>query len=271
MVDDSQSSTSSRAARPLAGRVAVVTGSSRGIGRAIAVAMAEAGAHVAVNYAGRSEDADQTLRMVEAAGAKGIRVRADVAEERQVDHLVDETIRTFGRLDILVNNAAAFPPKVPLVDLAEAEWDRVVNVNLKGTFSCSRYAARHMIIARSGCIINISSVGADLIFPNMGVYAASKGGINALTRALAYELASYGIRVNGIAPGHVNTEANARWLAASVEREAQIRERIVLGRLGHVEEIGSAAVFLASEASGYMTGQTLVIDGGLMIWQGPPR
>ena len=158
---------------------------------------------------------------------------------------------------------------MPLFELSEADWDRVIDVNLKGTFLCSQMAAQHMIQQRSGTIVNISSAGAYEVFSNMGAYAASKAGINALTRALAVELAPYGIRVNGIAPGHIDTEVNANFLNDRPGRDEKLFRRIPLGRLGHKEEIAALAVFLASDAVGYLTGQTIPVEGGITIWQGP--
>jgi len=253
----------------LEGCVAVVTGSSRGIGKAIALAMAQAGAHVVINYLANRDLAEEVAREARAMGAQALVVGADVSQRADVERLFSQVLETFGRIDILVNNAAAFQPAVPVVDLPEEEWDRVIAVNLKGQFLCARAAARQMIQQRSGVIINISSLGAQVVMHDMAAYCASKGGVETFTRALALELAQYGIRVNGIAPGHINTEENLAWVAEVSGREERFGARIALGRLGKVEEIASTAVFLASDDSGYITGQILYAEGGIMIWQGP--
>jgi NAD(P)-dependent dehydrogenase (short-subunit alcohol dehydrogenase family) len=268
-VDNQNLATPVISSQALQGRVAVVTGSSRGIGQAIAIAMAQAGAKVVVTYVSRRQEAEEVARQIEATGAQVLVVGVDISQREQVERLFSKTLEAFGRLDVLVNNAAAFHPKVPLLELSEADWDRVMGVNLKGTFLCCQVAARHMIQQGSGTIINISSTGAYEVFSNMGAYSSSKGGVNALTRALAVELAPYGIRVNGIAPGHIDTEANIKFLAEVPGRDEKTFRRIPLARLGRTEEIATMAVFLASDGVGYMIGQTVLVEGGLTIWQGP--
>ena len=253
----------------LEGRIAIVTGSSQGIGKGIALAMAEAGAQVVVNYASNRELAEETASEARAKGVQALVVGADVSQRADVERLFTRALDTFGRIDVLVNNAAAFQPQVPLVELPEADWDRVMSVNLKGPFLCAQVAGRQMIQQQSGVIINISSLGSQVLMHNLAAYCASKGGLETLTRALALELAPYGIRVNAIAPGHIDTEENLKWVAAAPGREERFRARIALGRLGKIEEIGSAAVFLASDASGYFAGQTFYAEGGIMMWQGP--
>lgn len=253
----------------LEGRVAIVTGSSQGIGKGIALALAQAGARVVVNYVSNRELAEEAADAARLMGVQALVVGADVSQRADVERLFSRALETFGRIDILVNNAAAFQPVVPLVELSEADWDRVMSVNLKGSFLCAQVAARQMIRQQSGVIINISSLGSQVLMHNLGAYCASKGGLETLTRALALELAPHGIRVNAIAPGHIATAGNLNWVAAAPGREERFRARIALGRLGKIEEIGSTAVFLASDASGYITGQILYADGGIMMWQGP--
>ncbi|MEM7124847.1 MAG: SDR family oxidoreductase [Chloroflexota bacterium] len=257
--------------RILDGRVAIITGASRSIGKSMATAMAQAGADVVVTYLGdeEAEAAVQVASEVEAAGAKSLAIPVDISQPSQVEALITQAVDTFGQLDILVNNAATFHRKIPLVDLPVSEWKRIIDVNLTGTFLCAQRAARQMIEQRSGVIINISSSGAEEIFSNMGAYAASKGGINTLTRSLAVELAPFGIRVNGIAPGHIDTVANTEFLAEVPGRDERFYRRIPAGRLGYKEELANLAVFLASDAVGYLTGQTIPVEGGLTIWQGP--
>jgi len=253
----------------LEGRVAIVTGSSRGIGKGIALAMAQAGAQVVINYLSTRDLAEEVAREAREMGVQVLVVGADVSQRADVERLFSQALETFGRIDILVNNAAAFQPEVPTVELSEVDWDRIIAVNLKGPFLCAQAAARQMMRQRSGVIINISSLGSHVLMHNMAAYCVSKGGVETLTRALALELAQYGIRVNGIAPGHIATEDNLEWVAAAPGREGRFHARIALGRLGKIEEIASTAVFLASDDSGYITGQTLYADGGIMIWQGP--
>ena len=253
----------------LQGRVAIVTGSSRGIGRGIALAMAEAGAQVVVNYLSNRELAQETARDAREMGAQVLVVGADVSQRADVERLFTRVMERFGRIDILVNNAAVFPPEVPILEVTEADWDRAMAVNLKGPFLCAQAAARQMMRQGAGAIINISSLGSTVVMHDIAAYCATKGGLESLTRALALELAPYGIRVNAIAPGHIDTEDNLAWVAAVPGREDRFRARIALGRLGKIEEVASIAVFLASDASGYITGQVIFVEGGIMTWQGP--
>ena len=174
----------------------------------------------------------------------------------------------FGNLDILVNNAATFHNKKSLLDLDESEWDRVLNINLKGTYLCIKYAAKLMIKNKTeGRIINISSIGADKIFSKMGAYATSKGAINTLTKVLAVELSDYGINVNSISPGHINTKLNIEYLNEKPSRKKSMLSKIPISRLGEQHEIAQTVLFLIS--NNYITGQIIRVDGGLSIWQGP--
>ena len=253
----------------LEGCVAVVTGSSRGIGRGIAMAMAEAGAHVVVNYLSSSEDAERVLEKIQDLDKQALAIGADVSQRADVERMVAQVITRFGRLDVLVNNAAYYAPEVSLLEVEEPDWDRTIAVNLKGPFLCTQVAAHQMMQQGSGTVVNVSSLGSTVAMHNMAAYSASKGGLEALTRAQALELAPYGIRVNAISPGHIDTEENLAWVAAVPGREERFRSRIALGRLGKIEEVASIAVFLASEASAYLTGQVIYLEGGLMSWQGP--
>lgn len=257
--------------QPLKKYTVIVTGSSRGIGQSIALAMAQAGANVVITYLPEGEEAkkaESVAQEIETFGVRSLVIAVNIARRNQVEELFTQTMSTFGRIDVLVNNAATFHHKMPLLDLPEAEWERVLSVNLKGTFLCSQAAARQMIEQKSGRIINISSTGADEVFSNMGAYASSKGGINSLSRVLAVELAPYGISVNAIAPGHVDTTANRDFLAEEPMRAERVYGRIPMGRLGYKEEIANLAVFLASDGTGYLTSQILAVDGGITIWQG---
>jgi NAD(P)-dependent dehydrogenase (short-subunit alcohol dehydrogenase family) len=243
----------------LAGKVAVVTGASRGLGRAIAVALAGGGADVAL--AARSKvDLEETARLVQAAGRRALVVPTDVASYAEVEVVMARTIRELGRLDIVVNNSGV-AKVAPLVEMTAEDWRFMVDVNLTGVFNGCRAAAPHLIAQRSGKVVNVASVLGQVGLPGYTIYAATKGGVIALTRALGVEWARHGIQVNAIAPG---------WFATPMTDEAfanpQINERLTrdipMRRIGRPEEIGPLAVFLASSASDFMTGQTIFLDGG---------
>ncbi|PYS53041.1 MAG: short-chain dehydrogenase [Acidobacteria bacterium] len=227
----------------LTGKIAIVTGSSRGIGRAIAEGLASAGAAVTVN--GRNAESTKAVAdAIIATGGMSLAVIADVSKAADVEDLIRKTIERFGRLDILVNNAAISPTYKPAETMTEAEWDALISVNLKGVFLCCQAAGRVMIPQRSGRIINITSIGGQVA-----------------TRVLAVEWAPYGILVNAIAPGYVETDLTKGLRENPTLREALIR-KVPLGRLGKPEEIAGAAVYLASDAASYVTGQMLYVDGG---------
>jgi NAD(P)-dependent dehydrogenase (short-subunit alcohol dehydrogenase family) len=253
----------------LEGRCSIVTGASRGIGEGIALALARAGADVLVNYLSNRERAHSIVREIRNMGRRSLAVRADVSQRPDAERLIAEAVSAFGDIDILVNNAAFYAPEVPLLQVEEADWDRTIAVNLKGPFLCTQIAAPHMIEQGSGVVVNISSLGSTVTMHDMVAYSASKGGLEGLTRAQALELAPYGIRVNALSPGHIDTEENLAWVAEVPGREDRFRARIALGRLGTIEEVASVAVFLASDASAYLTGQVIYLEGGLMSWQGP--
>lgn len=244
----------------LRGKVAIVTGSSRGIGRAIAEALVGAGA--AVTVTGRNREViERVADAIAAAGGASLAVPSDVSKAADVERVIQATLERFGQLDILVNNAAISPFWKKAEDVSEAEWDEVIAVNLKGTFLCAQAAGRVMIPQKSGRIINISSVGGRVALQNLAVYCAAKGGVEQLTRVLAAEWARYSILVNAIAPGYVETD-----LTSGLRENPKLQEGIIrqtpLGRLAKVEEIAGAAIYLASDAASYVTGQTLYLDGG---------
>ena len=244
----------------LAGKVAVVTGSSRGIGRAIAEGLASAGAAVTVN--GRNPEATQTVAdAITAAGGKSLAVSSDVSKAADIDRLIHTTVTTFGRLDILVNNAGISPYYKPAETVTEAEWDEIMAVNLKGVFLCCQAAGRVLIPQKSGRIINISSIGGQVALPRLIAYCAAKGAIDQLTRVLAVEWAPHHILVNAISPGYVETDLTKEVSSNPTRRDALIRQ-VPLGRLGKPQEIVGAAIYLASDAASYVTGQMLDIDGG---------
>ena len=244
----------------LDGKVALVTGAQQGIGRAIAIAMAAAGADVAVNYLDDAAQAGEVADSVRALGRRAVLVQGDVAHLTSAASMVTQTAAQLGAIDILVNNAGVFP-RVKFLDMTEADWDFVIGVNLKGTCFCAQAAARAMIAAgRGGCILSLASQAITGNSPDGVHYAASKGGIVSLTRAMAMELAMYGIRVNAIAPGLTDT-AQPRY--GHTEEELRLRAlRIPLGRMGRPEDIANVAVFLASEDAAFMTGQTVHANGG---------
>jgi len=244
----------------LAGKVAVVTGSSRGIGRAIAEGMAGAGAAVTVN--GRNPETTQAVAgAIAAAGGKSLAVPADVGKVADIERLIKSTVATFGRLDILVNSAGISPHYKPAETMTEAEWDEVIAVNLKGVFLCCQAAGRVMIPQKSGRIINISSIGGQVALPRLIAYCAAKGGIDQLTRVLAVEWAPHHILVNAISPGYIDTDLTKGLVQNPARRDALLRQ-VPLGRLGKPDEIAGAAIYLASDAASYVTGQTLDVDGG---------
>lgn len=238
-------------------KIALVTGASQGIGLACAQRLVQDGARVML--------ADVRPEVAEAAAALGDAARffvADVSQKSDVDALFAATIAAFGRIDILVNNAGV-THAADFLDLREEDFDRVMRVNLKSMFLCSQAAARDMVArASGGCIINMSSVNAELVIPNQVPYVISKGGVNQLTRVAAISLAPHGIRVNAIGPGTILTELAKQAVLSSPEARHMILSRTPLGRCGEPEEVASIASFLASDDASYMTGQTLYADGG---------
>lgn len=241
----------------LSGRKALVTGANTGIGQAIAIALAEAGADVAV--AGRSSP-DETLRMIAAAGRTAVNITADLSSTEPLARVVSETVEGLGGIDILVNNAGIIR-RNDLADFTEEDWDAVVDTNLKSLFFLSQAAARHMIAQGRGKIVNIASLLSFQGGIRVPSYAAAKSGVAGVTRAMANELAPAGVQVNAIAPGYIATN-NTAALQADETRNRQILERIPTGRWGRPEDIAGTAVFLASAASDYVTGQVLAVDGG---------
>ncbi len=243
----------------LDGKVAIVTGASRGLGRAMALALAEAGADVAV--AARSKrDLEETARQIEQRGRRAVGVETEVASYPQMEALVAHTVRALGGLHILVNNSG-IARVAPVAEMVPEDFRLTLEVNLVGVFNGCRAVAAHLIAQRSGKVINISSVLGQVGLPGYAAYAASKGGIVAFTRALAAEWARHNIQVNALAPGWFVTDMNAEAFADPKIRERLLRE-VPARRTGRVEEIGPLVVYLASMASDFMTGQTVVLDGG---------
>jgi 3-oxoacyl-[acyl-carrier protein] reductase len=244
----------------LQGKVALITGAQQGIGRAVAIAFAEAGADVAINYLDDVEAANQVATAVLAMGRRAIVVQGDVTDFAAAGAMVASTVSGLGGIDILVNNAGVFP-RVAFLELTETDWDLVMNVNLKGTFFCAQAAAQVMVASgRPGAIINLASQSVTGTSPFSTHYSASKGGVVSLTRAMALELLKHRIRVNAIAPGLTDT-AQPRYGNTEAELKV-IASETPMGRMGTPEEIAAVAVFLASEKSAFMTGQTLHANGG---------
>lgn len=249
-------------------KVALVTGAARGIGKAIALLFARNGAHVAVNDIDESEGA-KTSEEIEAMGRRSVLFAADVAEASEVEKMVEQVINTFGRIDILVNNAGIIvgqEGRVPIHQYRDGDWHRVVTTDLDAVFLCSRAVSRHMVEARSGKIINIGSTAGLVPLRLQSAYVAAKAGVLNLTRSMALELAPYNINVNAIAPGSTLTEATKALFysdeAEQKERARSLLSHIPLGRPAMPEDIAYAALFLASGEAGYITGSTVVVDGG---------
>lgn len=247
--------------KPLSGKTALVTGASRGIGRSIALALAEAGANVAVNYAGSEAAAAEVAEQIRAKGVEAITVQANVGRADEADRLIKDVIGAWGKIDILVNNAGITRDNL-IMRMKEEEFDQVIETNLKGVFNCLKAATRPMIKQRSGRIINISSVVGVLGNAGQANYVAAKAGVIGLTKSSARELASRGITVNCVAPGFIDTEMTQ--VLADDLRDNML-SGIPLARLGRPEEIADVVLFLASDASSYMTGQTLHVDGGMYM------
>ena len=248
-------------------KVAIVTGAATGIGRAIAARFVKDGASVVIDYVGNSEPAKELVAALKTIGGDALAVAADVSDPQQVAMLVDETVKAFEHLDVLVNNAG-IEKKIPFVDIPKEEWDKTLAVNLTGPFLCAQQAAKKMIAqGGGGRIINISSVHEDLPMPTNAAYCATKGSLRMLMRTMAVELAPHGILVNNIAPGAVDTPMDAPLKADPQEMKTLLGE-IPLNRMGTPDEIAELCAFLASDGASYSTGSTFFIDGGMMRQSG---
>ncbi|MEB1810052.1 MAG: 3-oxoacyl-[acyl-carrier-protein] reductase [Bacillaceae bacterium] len=245
----------------LNGKVALVTGASRGIGRSIALELAQNGAKVAVNYAGSKDKAEAVVNEIVAGGGEAIAIQADVADSDAVQSMVKEVISIYGSLDILVNNAGITRDTL-VMRMKDEDWDAVLNTNLKGVFLCAKAVTRQMMKQRSGRIINISSVVGVLGNAGQANYVAAKAGVIGLTKSLARELANRNITVNAVAPGFIETDMTDQ---LTDEIKESMLSQIPLSKLGQPQEIARVVRFLASEDSSYMTGQTLHVDGGMYM------
>ena len=248
----------------MSGRVAIVTGASTGIGRWAAIALAECGASVAINFNHNHQGAEETDRMISRQQGRAIIVQADVSTKAGALSLVEATNQQLGPVDILVNNAGDLIERCPLIDFSEELWDRVMNLNFKSILLCSQAVMREMIARKRGVIINVGSIaGHHGGGPGAAVYASAKAGVMCLTKGLAKELSTYGIRVNGVAPGVIDTPFHERM--STPELLKQFVAGIPLGRLGTAEECGRVIAFLASDAAGYIQGETIEINGGQLM------
>jgi len=248
--------------KSLKDKVVVITGAYSGIGRAIAIEMGRQSAKVVINYLGKPDAAEEVVRDIENDHGTALAIEADVSKSDQVQHMISQTVAQLGRVDVLVNNAG-IEKESPFLEKPESDFDMVIAVNLKGPFLCTQAAARDMAKRRKGTIINISSVHEDLPFPGYSAYCAAKGGLRMLCRDLALELAPHGVNVINVAPGAINTPINERTLS-DPEKKLALKREIPLGRVGEPQEVAKLVCYLASDDASYITGTTIVIDGGLM-------
>jgi len=239
-------------------KVALVTGASRGLGKAIALQLAKEGAQVVVNYAKSAEKAREVVDAIQSAGGNALTMQADVSHFEEVEKMVDAIYEKFGRIDILVNNAGVNKDEL-LISMEKEDWNTVISTNLGGLFHCTKAVAKYMMLQKHGRIINISSIAGERGGRGQSNYAASKGGVNAFTRSVAMELAPKKITVNAVAPGVFETE-----MSSTIIRRAKdhILNSIALKRLGQAEEVAKVVAFLASDDSSYITGEVIRVDGG---------
>lgn len=247
----------------LEGKKAVVTGSSRGIGRGCAVTLAKYGADIVVNYVESKEKAENVVTEIEDLGRRSFAVKADISKENEVKSMIKKTINKFGRMDILVNNAGVHQ-HLKTWELSLKDWERVITINLTGVFLCSREAVIHMKEQRSGSIVNISSCVAFTGTDHEIHYASTKSGILGFTKSLALEAAAYNVRVNAVAPGFIATDMVLPLITD--EERKELESDIPVGRLGEPEDIGEAVAFLASDLASYITGETIHVNGGLIMY-----
>ncbi|WP_337383425.1 3-oxoacyl-[acyl-carrier-protein] reductase [Acidaminococcus timonensis] len=245
----------------LVGKVALVTGGSRGIGRAVALKLAENGADVAINYAGNTAAAEEVKAAIEKLGRKAMLVQGSVADTDGVQSLVNQVVKELGGLDILINNAGITRDGL-LMRMKEADWDAVLETNLKGVFNCSKAVMRTMMKQKSGRIVNMASVVGEMGNAGQANYAAAKAGVIGFTKSLAKEVASRGITVNAVAPGFIATDMTK---VLTDDQKAEMARSIPLGRAGQPEDVANAVLFLVSDEAAYITGQVLNVDGGMVM------
>ena len=245
----------------LDGKIALVTGGSRGIGRAVAIELAKEGAAVAINYAGNKAAAEEVQSIITQMGGKAMIIQADVSDEKSAMQMVEEVIAQLGGIDILVNNAGITRDGL-FIRMKEEDWNAVINTNLTGIFNCTKVAAKYMMKKRSGSIINMSSVSGIMGNAGQTNYAAAKAGVIGFTKSLAREMASRGITVNAVAPGFIATDMTA---AMPEKAQEHVLTSIPLGKMGKPEDIANAVLFLASDKASYITGQVIHVDGGMVM------
>lgn len=243
------------------GKSAIVTGASRGIGREIAILLGKEGARVAVNYSGSKEKAEEVVELIKQSGGDAFAIQANVSDAEQVKQMIDETLKTFGSIDMLVNNAGITRDNL-LMRMKEDEWDDVININLKGVFLCTKAVTRQMMKQRAGKIVNLASIVGVIGNPGQANYVAAKAGVIGLTKTTARELASRNITVNAVAPGFITTDMTD---ALPENVKEQMLAQIPLGKLGSAEDVASAVAFLLSNDANYITGQTIHVDGGMVM------
>lgn len=240
-------------------KVALITGAGRGIGRALARAFSQEGAHVVIAEIDSQSGAEAAAEISD-AGRRSLFVQADLSRKDEIAAMVNKVLAEFGRIDVLINNAGIHLT-TPFLDVSEGDYDRVLSVNLKGPFFCGQAVARHMAEAGGGSIVNMSSVSAEIADPGSSAYCVSKGGLQMMTRCMALELAKHHVRVNAIMPGTIRTELGG-WYETE-EARIYLEQRVPWGRFGRPDEVAGAAVFLASDESAYVTGASILVDGGL--------
>ncbi|MFH0820717.1 MAG: glucose 1-dehydrogenase [Candidatus Peregrinibacteria bacterium] len=244
----------------LSGKVAIVTGASRGLGKAMALGLAQCGADVVITDVLDTESAVQEIK---ALGRKSMGLKVDVTDKKQIEDMVEKVVGTFKHIDILINNAGVYFP-TPIKDLKEQDWDKIISVNLKGTLLCAQAVGNQMIKQKSGAIVNVASVAGIMAFAQSGAYNSSKAAIIMLTKTLAIEWASYGIRVNAICPGIFATDMT-KGLLGDKGFQQMVSSRVPMKRYGTPDELAGAAIYLASDAASYTTGHALVADGGWTV------
>jgi len=244
----------------LSGKVAVVTGGYWGIGFGVAQGLAEAGAEIVI-CARTLSRCQEAAAEIEKLGVRVLPIKCDISDVNEVENLIGTTVKEFGKIDIMVNNAGVGGSSEPTVRVSDDDWNQTIDINLSGAFYCSRAAAREMIKRKEGKIINVSSIAASYVFPRMTAYCVSKAGIVQLTRVMAHELARYNIQVNAILPGYFETPINREFFASEAGKKV-IERDLLLKRLGDIQEIKGVAIYLASPASSFTTGASFVVDGG---------
>ena len=249
----------------LSGKVAIVTGGHSGLGKGIAEGLAEAGADIVI-CARRFELCQEACSEIEKKlGVKSLPVRCDVTHTDEVNNLIESTIKEFGKVDILVNSAGIGGSEKPVVEMSDEDWDTTLNINLRGIFLCSRAAAREMIKKKEGKIINVASAAAFMASRNMAAYCAGKAGVVQLTRVMALELVKYNIQVNAICPGYFFTPMNYKFFSTEAGKKL-VQRSIPMQRLGQVDELKGIAIYLASSASSFTIGASIIVDGGQTLW-----